>query len=221
MTKAFRTTERRSVAPPTIRSIADDLPPGARSKLSAYLGLLAKWNRVYNLTAIRERAQMQALHIDDALSVLPWLPSRPGMRLLDVGSGGGVPGIPLAIARPDASIVLLDSNGKKAAFLTQAAIELGLANVRAVASRVEDFNAAEPFDVVISRAFSDLRTFATAAREHLASGGFIVAMKGALPEDEIEALPADIAVTARPALDVPGVDASRHLVIMQPKGGSA
>ena len=221
MTKALRAEERRTGAQPAVRSIADDLPPGARSKLSAYLDLLAKWNRVYNLTAIRDQAQMRALHVDDALSVLPWLPSTPGMRLLDVGSGGGVPGIPLAVARPDASVVLLDSNSKKAAFMTQAAIELRLANVRVVSSRIEDFDGAERFDVVISRAFSDLRTFATAARNHLASGGFIVAMKGALPEDEIAALPADIAVTATPALDVPGVDASRHLVIMQPKGGSA
>ena len=221
MTKAFRTEERQSVAPPAIRPIADDLPPSARSKLSAYLDLLEKWNRVYNLTAIRNRAQMHALHVDDALSVLPWLPSNPGLRLLDVGSGGGVPGIPLAIARPDASVVLLDSNGKKASFLTQAAIELHLANVRAVASRIEAFSTAERFDVVISRAFSDLRTFAMAARRHLASGGAIFAMKGALPEDEIAALPADIEVTATPALDVPGVDASRHLVIMQSKGGSA
>jgi 16S rRNA (guanine527-N7)-methyltransferase len=211
----------RTVAPPAIRPIAQDLPRGARSKLSAYLDLLAKWNRVYNLTAIRDRSRMQALHVDDALAVLPWLPAMPGMRLLDVGSGGGVPGIPLAIARPDASVVLLDSNSKKAAFLTQAAIELRLANVRTVASRIEDFDGAERFDVVISRAFSDLRTFATAARKHLAPGAIIVAMKGALPEDEIAALPADIAVTAAPALDVPGVDALRHLVIMQRKGGSA
>ncbi|HEX6793982.1 MAG TPA: 16S rRNA (guanine(527)-N(7))-methyltransferase RsmG [Casimicrobiaceae bacterium] len=212
---------QRTAAPTAIRPIARDLPPGARSKLSAYLDLLVKWNRVYNLTAIRDRSQMQALHVDDALAVLPWLPPMPGMRLLDVGSGGGVPGIPLAIARPDARVVVLDSNSKKAAFLTQAAIELRLANVRAVASRIEDFGIEERFDVVISRAFSDLRTFATAARKHLASGGAVVAMKGVLPDDEIAALPADIAVTATPALDVPGIGASRHLVIMQPKGGSA
>ena len=221
MTPGPEVAQQSTVSSPAIRPIAQCLPHDARSKLSAYLDLLAKWNRVYNLTAIRERTQMQALHIDDALAVLPWLPALPGMRLLDVGSGGGVPGIPLAIARADANVVLLDANGKKAAFLTQAAIELGLANARVVASRVEDFDAGERFDVVISRAFSDLRTFATAARRHLASGGVIVAMKGALPADEIAALPDDIAVTATPALNVPGVDASRHLVIMQPKGGAA
>lgn len=212
---------QRAVEPPAIRPVARDLPPGARSKLSAYLDLLVKWNRVYNLTAIRDRLQMKVLHIDDALAVLPWLPPMPGMRLLDVGSGGGVPGIPLAIARPDANIVLLDSNSKKIAFLTQAAIELRLPNVRAVASRIEDFGTAERFDVVISRAFSGLASFAAGARAHIAPGGVIVAMKGALPQDEIDALPADMAVTSTPSLDVPGLEAQRHLVIMQPKGGPA
>ena len=204
-----------------VRPIAPPLPTGARSKLSAYLDLLAKWNRVYNLTAIRDRAEMEALHVEDTLAVLPWLPHTVHTRLLDVGSGGGIPGIPVAIARPDWGVVLVDSNGKKVAFLTQAAIELGLANVRAVASRIEDFRDSRPFDIVISRAFSDLASFARAARDHVAPEGHIVAMKGALPGDEIAALPRDIVVTATPTLHVPGVDAARHLVIMQTKGGSA
>jgi 16S rRNA (guanine527-N7)-methyltransferase len=194
------------------------LIPEARTKLSRYLDLLEKWNRVYNLTAIRDRGQMEALHVADALAVLPWLPEDRALHLLDVGSGAGVPGIPLAIARPEWRVVLLDASGKKVAFLTQAAIELELPNVRAIATRVEDYVSDEPFDVVISRAFSDLPTFAVAARRHLASNGIAVAMKGALPVDEIAALDADLTVTGTPALAVSGVDAERHLVIMKVRG---
>jgi len=194
---------------------AADLSAAARERLAAYLDLLAKWNRVYNLTAIRDRARMETHHVGDALAVLPFLPDVPNARVLDVGSGGGVPGIPLAIARPQWTFVLLDANRKKAAFLAQAAIELELANVRVVASRVEDFAPDEPFDVVISRAFSDLRTFATLASRHVAPGGMLVAMKGALPSNEIDALPKGVVATATPALDVPGLHAERHLVLMR------
>lgn len=207
---------------PAIGPIAPPLPAQARSKLSAYLDLLVRWNRVYNLTAIRDRSQMDALHVDDALAVLPWLPAATtGVRVLDVGSGGGIPGIPLAIARPAWRFVLLDANGKKASFLTQAAIELDLSNVDVVASRIEDYRGDAPFDVAISRAFSDLRTFAMAVRPLIAGGGAIVAMKGALRGHEIDALPPDVVVTAAPALEVPGLDAERHLVIMRIQGGVA
>ena len=209
--------ETRSAIPP----MAMGLPESARSRLSAYLDLLQKWNRVYNLTAIRDRDRMELLHIEDALAVLPWLPMADDVRLLDVGSGGGIPGIPLAIARPGWRVVLLDANHKKAAFMTQAAIELGLPNVHAIASRVEDYTGGGQFDVVISRAFSDLRTFALAARDHVAAEGIVAAMKGALPQDEIDALPDDVQVAATPVLDVPGLDAERHLVIMKPKGRPA
>jgi 16S rRNA (guanine527-N7)-methyltransferase len=217
---AHRAAEREAMQPAR-EPIAQSLPAGTRSKLSAYLDLLTKWNRVYNLTAIRERKQMQSLHVDDALAVLRFLPDAPHLRLLDVGSGGGVPGIPLAIARPGWDVVLLDSNRKKVSFLTQAAIELRLDNVRPVASRIEDYVGDERFDVVISRAFADLARFARSTRALVAPGGVIVAMKGALPQDEIDALPRDIGVASTPAVDVPGLDAARHLVIMQPKGGSA
>jgi 16S rRNA (guanine527-N7)-methyltransferase len=217
---AHRAAEREAMQPARV-PIAQSLPAGARSKLSAYLDLLAKWNRVYNLTAIRERKRMQSLHVDDALAVLRFLPDAPHLRLLDVGAGGGVPGIPLAIARPGWDVVLLDSNRKKVSFLTQAAIELRLDNVQPVASRIEDYVADERFDVVISRAFADLASFARSTRALVAPGGVIVAMKGMLPQDEIDALPRDIGVVSTPAVDVPGLDAARHLVIMQPKGGSA
>lgn len=199
----------------------EGLPENAHAKFDAYLDLLAKWNRTFNLTAIRERPQMVTHHLNDALAVLAHLPATRRLRLLDVGTGGGVPGIPLAIARPGWEVVLLDSNRKKVTFLTQAIIELDLSNVRAVASRVEDYATDAPFDVVISRAFSDLRSFAAAAVRHLAPDGLLVAMKGVLPNDEIAALPPDIRVTGTPALDVPGLDAQRHLVIMQQRSAKA
>jgi 16S rRNA (guanine527-N7)-methyltransferase len=210
----------RVVKARTNPSVPRALSTDARAKLAAYLDLLAKWNRVYNLTAIRDRAQMQSHHVDDALAVLPFLPDNAGLRLLDVGSGGGIPGIPLAIARPDWHVVLLDSNGKKVTFLTQAAIDIGLANVRAVAARIEDYAPEAKFDVVISRAFSDLSTFAQRATRLVAADGVIVAMKGALPQGEIDALPHDIEIAAAPALDVPGLDAQRHLVVMRAARGA-
>ena len=131
-----------------------------RTQIADYLALLAKWNKTYNLTAIREPSRMVTHHALDSLAVLPRLPSGPSLRVLDVGSGGGLPGIPIAIARPDWRVVMVDPNHKKAAFLTQAAIELGLANVASHATRVEDLRDEAPFDVVISRAFADLATFA-------------------------------------------------------------
>jgi 16S rRNA (guanine527-N7)-methyltransferase len=188
---------------------------GIRAKLSAYLDLLAKWNRVYNLTAIRDRAQMETHHVNDALAVLPLLPERHDLHVLDVGSGGGVPGVPIAIARPDWKLVLLDANRKKAAFLTQVAIELELRNVTVIASRVEDLRSDDRYDVVISRAFADVATFARLAAPRVRGDGVIVAMKGALRHDEIAALPSDIEVAGTPALHVPGLDAERHLIIMR------
>jgi 16S rRNA (guanine527-N7)-methyltransferase len=194
---------------------ARDAPAATADKFSHYLDLLAKWNRTYNLTAIRERPKMITHHLEDALAVLPFLPARRHLRVLDVGTGGGIPGIPLAIARPDWTLVLLDANHKKIAFVTQAAIELDLPNVRAVAARVEDFVADAPFDVVISRAFSDLGSFAALAAPHVAADGLIAAMKGALAQEEIDALPAGFSIVATPALHVPGLDAARHLVLMR------
>jgi 16S rRNA (guanine527-N7)-methyltransferase len=158
---------------------------------------------------------MQSHHINDALAVLDYLPDRADLRLLDVGSGGGIPGIPLAIARPDWYVTLVESNQKKVAFLTQAAIELGLRNVRAIATRIEEMHVERLFDVVISRAFADLATFARLAAPHVAQDGILVAMKGVLPRDEISAIPPAICVEATPSLTVPDLDAERHLVIMR------
>jgi 16S rRNA (guanine527-N7)-methyltransferase len=186
-----------------------------RGRLVLFLDLLAKWNRTYNLTAIREPERMLTHHLLDALAVLPQLPSGGGLRVLDVGSGGGVPGIPLAIARPDWHIVMVDASHKKVAFLTQAAIELRLANVEALATRIEDYKPAAPFDIVIARAFSDLASFADSSARHLAPGGRLIAMKGAYPDDELAALPKRFKVVGTPALHVPGLAAARHLIVME------
>jgi 16S rRNA (guanine527-N7)-methyltransferase len=191
------------------------LPQGVREKLAAYLALLVKWNNVHNLTAIRDPEQMVTHHVLDALVVLPELPDTDRVRVLDVGSGGGVPGIPLAIARPNWTVVLIDSNHKKGAFLQQAAIERGLANVKTITARVEDYAPDAPFDVVISRAFSDLATFAQSSARHLAPGGRLYAMKGVFPDEEIAQLPGIVRLVATSALAVPGLDAQRHLVAME------
>jgi 16S rRNA (guanine527-N7)-methyltransferase len=192
------------------------LPAEARAQLAAYLALLAKWNQTYNLTAIREPERMVTHHALDALAVVPQIehPS-VALRVLDVGSGGGIPGIPLAIARSGWRVTLLDSNHKKGAFLTQAAIELALGNVEVAVSRVEDYAPAAPFDIVISRAFSDLATFARSSARHLAPGGRLVAMKGVHPDEELAELPTEFRVVAAPALAVPGLDAARHLIVME------
>ena len=191
------------------------LPPGAREKLQAYIALLAKWNATYNLTAIREPERMVTHHVLDALAVLPHLPDTgPALRVLDVGSGGGVPAVPLAIARPQWRVVALDSNHKKGAFLQQAINELPLPNAEAVVARVEEYVPSAPFDIVISRAFSDLATFVNSSARHVAPDGVLVAMKGVFPDEEIAELPPNVRVVATPALAVPGLDAERHLIVM-------
>lgn len=187
----------------------------AQAMLLAYIALLDKWNRTHNLTAIREPERMVTHHLLDSLAVLPHLPQHAGVRVIDIGSGGGLPGIPLAIVRPDWRLALLDSNVKKAAFLRQAAIELPLPNVEVVAARAEDYAPARAFDVAISRAFSDLAVLADATRGLLAANGRMVAMKGVYPREELGRLPAGIGVTATPLLRVPGVEGARHLVIME------
>ena len=195
------------------------LPHDAREKLVAYLDLLAKWNGTYNLTAIRDRARMITHHVLDSLAVLPHLRETGdsgGLSLLDVGSGGGVPALPIAIARPGWRVVALDSNHKKGAFLQQAASELALTNVEAVVARVEDYRPAALFDVVISRAFSDLATFAESSARHLGAGGILVAMKGVRPDEEIAQLAPAFRVVATHALAVPGIDAARHLIVIEP-----
>ena len=200
-----------------LRTLGLSVPQGAQAKLQAYLALLAKWNRTYKLTAIRDPNQMVTHHVIDALAVLAHLPAQDSIRLLDVGSGGGIPGLPLAIAKPTWRLVLVDSSEKKVSFLTQAIIELGLRNAQAIATRVEDLQSGT-FDVVISRAFADLGTFVQSSLRHVAANGKLYAMKGAMPHDEIATLPSSVDVIATTRLVVPGVEGLRHLIVMQSRG---
>jgi 16S rRNA (guanine527-N7)-methyltransferase len=163
---------------------------------------------------VRESEAMVPLHVLDSLSVLPWLGT--ARSLLDVGSGGGFPGIPLAIARPALAVTVLDSSHKKASFLEQAKAELGLANVCVACERVEGWRPEQRFDVVISRAFSELTDFVAQAAHLLAPGGRMLAMKGVHPYDEIARLPATHRVVRVEELRVPGLEAKRHLVILEP-----
>lgn len=191
-------------------AVAED----ARFQLIQYLLLLEKWNQVYNLTAVRDPKKAVSLHLLDSLALMPYI-NHSG-RLLDVGSGAGLPGIPLAVARPQWSVTLLDSSHKKAAFLNQAVGELGLKNVKVVCQRVESWRTEERFDCIVSRAFSELGEFVESAHHLLASRGVLAAMKGVLPLDEIERLPPGFRVRQLHALSIPALDATRHLVLIAP-----
>jgi len=180
-------------------------------KFRDFIDLLCKWNRTYNLTAIREPELMVSNHLLDSLAVAPFLVGECG---IDVGSGGGFPGVPLAIAAPQRRVTLLDSSQKRTAFLRQAAAELKLANVEVVCERVENWKPAAPYDWVISRAFAELPDFVRAAG-HLVSGGVLAAMKGAYPREEIERLPPQYRVREVVPLVVPGLEAKRHLVLVE------
>jgi 16S rRNA (guanine527-N7)-methyltransferase len=188
------------------------LPDDAQSKLIEYTNLIGKWNRVYNLTAIREPGKVLTHHILDSLAVAPHVSAH---ALLDVGSGAGLPGIPLALALPKAQVTLLDSNQKKCAFLNQAVIELKLDNVKVVCARIEDWQTDQRFDLVISRAFSELAKFVASTARLCAPGGTLLAMKGVEPLAEIEQLPNQFHLSHVTPLKVPGLDAQRHLVFMR------
>ena len=185
------------------------LSPAAANRLLAYLQLLRKWNRVYNLTAIRDAEQMMTHHLLDSLAVTPHV---RGSRLLDVGSGAGLPGLVIAIVRPEVHCTLLDSNGKKTRFLTQACIDLEIANAEVVHCRIEDFHPAFAFDCIVSRAFSALGNFIAVAGPLLAADGELLAMKSVRGAEEIESAPAGWEVRSV-ALDVPGLQAVRRLVV--------
>jgi len=190
-----------------------DLSEAVQHKLLAFRDLLLKWNKTYNLTALRDPEQAISHHLLDSLAILPHVGTGP---LLDVGSGGGLPGIPLAIARPGLSVGMVDTVQKKASFLQQASIELGLKNVTVHHARVEEMQG--QYAQISSRAFADLGLFVSLTRHLLAPGGRWLAMKGVRPADEIAALPADITVEAIISLTVPGLEAERHLIIL--KAGS-
>jgi len=192
--------------------LALPLPSGAPGKLMDYLGLLAKWNKTYNLTAIRDPLQGVSHHLLDSLAVLPELSECAG-ALADVGSGGGLPGIPIAIVEPARRITLNDTSEKKGAFLRQAIIELGLSNASVHVGRVEDWRPAEGFAVVISRGFASLVDFLASCRHLAAPAGVLAAMKGVYPREELAALSADCDCRDVRRLKVPLLEAERHLVL--------
>ena len=182
-------------------------------RLLDYVALLQKWNRVYNLTAVRDPQKMLVQHLLDSLAVLPQI---HGRRIIDVGTGPGLPGIPLALADPALDVTLLDSNHKKTTFLRQACLELGLTNATVVCEQVEAWRPEEKYDVVISRAFSDLAEFADLTLHLCGNDGVMLAMKGVYPYEELTRLPARVALQSVEPLMVPGLDAERHLILLRP-----
>jgi 16S rRNA (guanine527-N7)-methyltransferase len=195
------------------------LSAAQQGQLLEHLALLAKWNKVYNLTAVREPESMLRLHLLDSLAALPPLLHHTGgapTRVLDVGSGGGLPGASFAIAAPQLAVTCVDTVAKKARFITQVAAELGLPNLRAEHARVEQLQA-DPFPLITSRAFASLADFVQLTRTLLAPGGVWMALKGQHPAEEIAALPTDIEVFHVEQLQVPGVDAQRCLIWLRPQ----
>jgi 16S rRNA (guanine527-N7)-methyltransferase len=196
-----------------VRALGIDLDAAAVAKSAQYLRLIEKWNRVHNLTAVRAPEQMVVLHLLDSLTILPYLAE--ARSLLDVGSGPGLPGIPVAIARPSLEVTLLDASHKKTTFLEQARTELDLANVQVACERVERWRPERTFDVVVSRAFADLGEFVAQAQHLVAPGGRMLAMKGLYPYEEIARIPASHQVSGVEELRVPHLDAKRHLVVLR------
>ena len=196
-----------------VKDLKLDLNQQQHEQLLDYLALLVKWNKVYNLTSVRDPMQMMTHHLLDSLAAVPAFAG--AKNVLDVGAGGGLPGMVLAIARPAIKVAMIDTVHKKTAFLTQVKAELELANVAVHTMRVEQLQVSEKFDVITSRAFADLSDFVNWSRHLLADGGQFIALKGTAPPDEQERLPTEWKVTKLEPLKVPGLDAERHLVFIQ------
>jgi len=190
-----------------------DVSPAQQDKLMDYLALMFKWNAVYNLTSLRDPMQMVTHHLLDSLAAVPAFAK--AHNVLDVGSGGGLPGIVLAIVRPDMKVSMIDTVHKKTAFLTQVKAELSLTNVTVYTARVEQLQVSDKFDVITSRAFADLSDFVNWSHHLLADGGRYIALKGVAPKDEQERLPAEWKVTGLEPLQVPKLGAERHLVYIE------
>lgn len=218
MAKKHRTafmdeTELRSRLESGLKELNLELDNTKVDKLVQYIGLLGKWNRIYNLTAIRDTEQMLTHHLLDSLSVIPWVSNCK--HLLDVGSGGGLPGLIIAIVCPDIAVEMIDIVSKKTAFIRQAAIEMGLTNVTVHTGRVEELSTDSPFDGIISRAFSSIPDFVALTSHLLGAKGRYYAMKGLIPEDEISNLDRQWTTAKIVPLAVPQLDAQRHLVIIE------
>lgn len=201
-----------------IKELQLDLTQQQHEQLLDYLALLFKWNSVYNLTSVRDPMQMVTQHILDSLTAVPAFAG--AASVLDVGAGGGLPGLVLAISRPDMKVALIDTVHKKTAFLTQVKAELGLANVTVYTARVEQLQVPHKFDVITSRAFADLSDFVNWSGHLLAEGGKFIALKGTAPAEEQERLPSDWKVSELRAIQVPGLQAERHLVFIEKNSSS-
>ena len=197
-----------------LQSMGLSLTTAQQLLLLEYVALLKKWNSTYNLTALRDEHPMISHHVLDSLTLLPYI--QHAQTLMDVGSGGGMPGIPTAICRPDLQITLLDANTKKTSFLQQAVIELGLHNVSVASGRVEAMHD-KKVDVVTSRAFAELADFISLTKHLLNENGYWAAMKGVYPYEELEHVPASVVVEKVDKLTVPMLNAERHMVIMRPQ----
>ncbi|WP_297956400.1 16S rRNA (guanine(527)-N(7))-methyltransferase RsmG [uncultured Neisseria sp.] len=197
-----------------LKEMSLDLSGEQQDKLLAYVEMLKKWNKTYNLTALRDESQIISHHLLDSLTLPPYLEG--AQTMLDVGSGGGQPGIPAAVCRPDLQITLLDANTKKTSFLQQAAIELELKNVRVVSGRVEAVQGLRA-DVITSRAFAELADFVNWTAHLLQDGGCWAAMKGVYPAAEIDRLPDSVCVERVDKIRVPQLNAERHMVILRKK----
>jgi 16S rRNA (guanine527-N7)-methyltransferase len=196
-----------------IKDLKLDLADEQVEKLLDYLALLNKWNSVYNLTSVRDPMQMVTLHLLDSLAAVPAFAG--AKNVLDVGAGGGLPGMVLAISRPDMKVSMIDTVHKKTAFLNQVKAELGLSNVTVYTKRVEQLEVKTKFDVITSRAFADLSDFVNWSGHLLQEGGRFIALKGTAPEDERERLPEPWKVQKLEPLTVPGLEAERHLVFIE------
>lgn len=200
-----------------LRALNVEMDVVARAKLLQFLELLERWNRAYNLTAVRDIDQMLPRHVLDSLSVAPYV---RGPRVLDIGTGAGLPGIPLALALPAHQFVLIDRNSKKLRFVRQAIHELGLKNVDPVHGAVEDYRPPVRFQTLIARALTAIPDMLTGCRHLCAVDGVVLAMKGLYPAGELAALNGGFTVRDVVRLTVPGLDATRHLVILEPVGGN-
>ncbi len=189
------------------------VPAGSASHFVQFIQLLHKWNAAYNLTSVRDMKLMVTRHILDSIVINPYL---HGQQILDVGSGAGLPGIPLAIINPECYFTLLDSNNKKTRFIQQAVTELGLQNVTVITERIENFHPDQRFDTVTARAYSAIENLIAGVAQLLAADGVILAMKGTYPVAELEVLPDGYRIERVEPLIVPGLDAERHLVMIRP-----